>query len=699
MAPDMKQLRLVLILFLVLLVGVLFYTNRANLIAPYDAQYWKDRFEHSQWQLPLSPRTIGDNGLYAYEGYELAHGANPTTYNAEIPPLGKYAIGAVIRLTGNSYWYGVISAIMAAVLFYLLANKILKNTTFALVATTWFVCDPLFISQWPATMLDSMHLVFLLLFFILLFEYGKRKRTILYVVLPGVALGAFSAIKYPVLSVILVAMGCYYMWQKRRSILHIIMFLVSAGATYILTYGRYFLMGHTLLDWLRVQKWMFAFYANSRLESNVGSIWTTLLTNHYQNLFTKMWQTVPEWSIAWPIVTLSGFLVLYRLLRQNNKQRLFFLTMSCSVVLIAIFYTFTPFWTRYLLLIMPFLYMATASVLKTMKTKLVIVLCTLGLITVNSCASWRIIFPTPEADIRQFTYDWQQGFFQDMYERFTVGAKAKEDRYVFHRDMQGLMQGGEVEAIDISIPPITWKRFVSLQYVSLVVTYSTRHLGKFTETIRLPVVNERGLWRIPWQPHYVVPELAQGDTLKTTVVPARRGAIRGHDGEILAEDVLSFMIWITPKLVDTTKETVMLKYLETTFGFPRYSAVEFYHRYSINSQPDWPVPVAVLPALLDQSARLSLLSYPGISLTTALGRFQLPGRKDEIGVVKNTQYLECCSALYTTTTYDGISGLEEIYNAKLKGQNGGSLVIVDRAGKIIRTLIDTEKIDGEDVLL
>ncbi len=91
----------------------------------------------------------------------------------------------------------------------------------------------------------------------------------------------------------------------------------------------------------------------------------------------------------------------------------------------------------------------------------------------------------------------------------------------------------------------------------------------------------------------------------------------------------------------------------------------------------------------------TLKTYSGISLTPAIGRLETP----ESGMVGNTLYRECCSYLYTTTAYDGISGPEQLFNAKLKGQNGGSLVIMDKTGKIIRSLIDSKKRNGEDVLL
>ena len=684
MAQDMKKLTISFILLLLLFAAVFFWANRANLSSIYDPAYWNDRFNHSQWRLPLSPRTIGDNGLYAFEGYQLIHGGDPTQFNAEIPPLGKYAIGAVIHVFGHDSWYGVITSLLIFILYYMLAKKIAKTTLFALVATTIFACDPLLVSQWPATMLDNLHLVFLLLFFILLGSYTKRKQNISTIIMSGIALGAFSAVKFPVLSAILVSGGAYYIWQTNKNIRDIIILIITTITTYILTYAQYFLLGHTLIDWFHVQTWMINFYYHGSLQANMGSIWTTLLVNRYQNLFTNLWQPVAEWTASWPIITiLTGYVVVRFLTQKPHKTTPLVFTISASILLMVILYTVIAFWTRYLLLILPFLYLGAAVVIRTFKHKWMIVVCIFTLISFNTYTSWHILFPAPDADVQQFVYDWKHGFFQDMYERFTIKAKNKTDRYTFLRNMQQIARDGEIEATDITTNTIM------PHSVALTVTYHTRQLGEFTEHINLPVVNENNQWRIPWETHYFMSALQNGETLKTTVIPAKRGTLTDHTGQILAKDIPGFMIWITPKLIDQSREQRMLKSLETLFGgLPRFSAVGFYHRYSVNSQPDWPVPIGVLPASVS-------VDFPGMTLTPTTDRYETP----QVGLVNNRSYTECCSFLYSTTTYDGISGLEQTYNGTLKGQNGGTLDILDKKGNIIRTLIRREKKDGEDVSL
>src|SRR3990167_8189705 len=144
-----------LVLIILSHLALVLFTNRAVFFSKFDEVYWKDKYEHSQWKLPLSVRTLGDDGLYLYEGFRLIHGGDPTLLNAEVPPLGKYLIGLSILLFGNGHWYGFIVNASVIFLVYLLTKNMFVT---ALVAT-----DPLITSQFPLTMLDSLQLMFLLL--------------------------------------------------------------------------------------------------------------------------------------------------------------------------------------------------------------------------------------------------------------------------------------------------------------------------------------------------------------------------------------------------------------------------------------------------------------------------------------------------------------------------------------------------------
>ncbi|EKD87578.1 MAG: hypothetical protein ACD_36C00015G0001, partial [uncultured bacterium] len=166
----MRVLKKVLALIILAHLALILFTNRALFFSTFDEAYWKDKYEHSQWKLPLSARTLGDDGLYLYEGFRLIRGGDPTLLNAEVPPLGKYLIGLSILIFGNGYWYGFLINTLSLITLLFLSNILLKNLLGALLVTTLIATDPLITSQFPLSMLDSLQLLFLLLTFLFLLK-------------------------------------------------------------------------------------------------------------------------------------------------------------------------------------------------------------------------------------------------------------------------------------------------------------------------------------------------------------------------------------------------------------------------------------------------------------------------------------------------------------------------------------------------
>lgn len=678
------------------------YVNRALLFSKFDVAYWKDKYEQSQLALPLSPRTIGDDGRYLYEGYRLIHGTDPTNVLAEVPPLGKYLIGLSIVLFGNGSWYGALVTMFSVIVFFFLAKRLYGSTSLALATTTLFALDPLLVEQFPLPMLDSLQLATLLLFFLLLVNMPQKSETkkgILICSATGFILGLYSNTKIPLLTPVLVCIGSVIIWQKKREFRSLVLFLFAGFVGYLIPYAGYFIHGHSFQNWLSLQKWMLAVYQSSKLAPKIGSIWTTLFFNQYQNLFTSALEKVHQWTPLWPLVGGAGLIKLVASLYQRKAgHREEWRAMSIFTILTFLFYTFIPFWTRYILLILPFLYIGTGSLLGRM-TNQKLAGATIGImIIINAVYAVRMLFPTPEATVRQFLYDWEHGFFQDMYENLTSDAKNGMKRFSFHRFGQYLYYDGEIEAVTIHMLPTHWSRTKNHQSVALQVAYTTRHLGSFTETTNLSLQKEASIWKVDWTWSNLLPHLAPDMVLQTTVDIARRGSIRERNGTVLAMDVPGTMVWITPKDVDRETEDRMLQLLEKLFQ-KKIRSVHFHNRYSANTQPDWAIPVGVLREPINGKTQRELTSYPGLTLTPAFTRRTATGHDDSTGVVANTLFPECCSFLYTTTSYDGISGLELQYNTVLKGYNGGSLQMKKPDGSVVQTFISREKHDGSDVVL
>ena len=191
---------LLIFIALIHLVNIL-NVQRENIFQKYDSVYWQDRFEHSQWQLPLSKRIIGDDGLFSFVGYKLTNGMDPSSINAETPPVGKYLLGYSIALFKNPVYISLFMGIGSLILFYLIATRILKNKTYALFTTLLLFLDPLFFSQFWHAWLDMPQLFFLLANILLLLSLtSKHGKINTFLVLgSGLMLGFFSQTKPAVL--------------------------------------------------------------------------------------------------------------------------------------------------------------------------------------------------------------------------------------------------------------------------------------------------------------------------------------------------------------------------------------------------------------------------------------------------------------------------------------------------------------------
>lgn len=679
----MRTITKILALILLVHFSLILYANRALFFSKFDEPYWRDKYEHSQWKLPLSARTLGDDGLYLYEGYRIIKGGDPTLLNAEVPPLGKYLIGLSILIFGNGHWYGFIVNMLALIALFFVNKTLLKNTLAAFMVTVFVATDPLITSQFPLTMLDSLQLFFLLLTLLLLIQNR--------LLIAGLAFGLFSETKFPILGPPVAILIIIYLWQTTKSLKKLFLFFTASALAYLLPYTHYFILGHNFFDWLRVQKWIASFYLNANLTLNVGSSITALFSGWYQNLFTKAWVYAPEWSPVWtiiaPLAAISSMLTLKKILK--GQEKIVWLPIAGFTLFSLLFFAIIPFWTRYLVLPLPFFYLMSGKLIFSKRPLPLIII----FLFINLFVTIGILFPTPERMLMQLSYNWRYGFFHDVYEDLTADKKATS-RDEFRRFGRQTFAQAEIENASVSFDMTRLSRFTSPQVIPVRITYFIRHLGSFSEDKAIQVVKENDQWRIPWEWNYLMNNLTKNLHLETIVDEARRGNILASDKTRLAEDFESVMIWATPGLLDKSREEELLKLLWNLFDHT-VAHIAFHQRIVGNTQPDIPIPLGVLY----KPAPSELRSFPGITLTTHLGRRYRQSNIVTVGEVENKQYFECCSWLYTTTTYDGIDGIEKERNSELKGYNGGTLVIKDRSGNVIRTIISLQKQDGKDVQL
>ncbi len=695
----MRRFVIPLLLILFTYLSVVVFTNRALLFSRFDDVYWKNKYEQSQWKLPLSIRTIGDDGLYLYEGYRLVHGSDPTSSNAEMPPLGKYLIGISIVLFGNGYLYGFMVTVGLVIATYFLAKTILKDSVLALCVALLLATDPLITNQYALTMMDALQALLLVTFFSVVFSIHspQQPRLLFRAFVAGLLLGLFSVTKLPVLTPILIVFGGLYVWITTKK--PAVLFGVASGivAGYVLPYSAYFLHGHTIIDWIKIQKWMVSFYLHSNLTPTWGSAISVLFTGMYQNIFSRGWLPASEWTPVWGILTFSLITaIILRIRTRISRMHHDILLMTC-VSVIGI-YAFIPFWSRYLVVILPLLYIVGMNrlIARFPNPAKIGIVCLL--LIINISASIHILFQSPNATAQQYIYNTEHLLFADLYEDTTNDYRASTQRKAFEQFGYSTMADAEIEFIDITPTNTLTDRWTSPQYLTANAVYFTRRLGTFTAPIRIPFVKEDGRWRIPWNWSLLLPDLSETTRLVSSVDEAKRGTINGTDRKPLAQDILGTTIWITPDHTDKSKEDQLLQLLEKLFE-GRLPKVAIHQRFVGNTSPTIPIPLGVTPHTKTHPFMQALLTFPGITFTNNVAREYHPSDLFNIGTVSNTTYPECCSYLYTTTAYNGTRGIEETHNTHLKGINGGTLRLHDHQGTPIHEFIRATKLDGKNVQL
>lgn len=688
-----KLVTIILACLLIAYLAVVGYAFRGYYFTIHDPHYWQERYSQSQWQFPISPRVLGDDGLYLAQGDLLIQGKDPTLYNPEVPPVGKYLIGLTTHTLHNGPILGFIVSSAVILIFYWVCFLLFRSTLFSLTLTLLLAVDPLFTDQFHLTMMDSLQLLFFLLTVLCLVYYSRNKN--LWSLLAAAAtLSLAAGTKVPVLAFPLALFITLYLLAK-RNVHSALLFILTFAAFYVLPYIQYFRLGHSLREWISVQSFMAKTYLMSKLEAPKGVLFTSLLFNRTASLFTGERQTASFFSLAWPFLTLAGLLGAIRLF---FTKYLAFLFISTYVLLFIIIFSWLPFWQRYLVTLLPFFILSLGYLLHPFylayRTVVVIGLC--FVIGLHILPTSKVLFPTPESTVRQFLYDWEHGFFADMYQHIDSTTTHSLTRDAFTTMGLTVFTNLQIETITASIAATPeWRTRERIQNIPVRITYVTRHLGPLSHTTDVPIIYEQGRWKIAWDWSLLLPHFQPQATISTVVHRARRGTLYDTKGRILAQDIQSAEITILPTQLVPHQESSLSTLIAELLGSP-IEPFEVHHRYAFNRLMNYAVPIGVPVQPLTNSQINHLLTFSGIQLQPAFIRTYPNGYSDTIGTLTNTTYLECCSRLYSASNYRGMSGYEQRYDTQLSGQNGGSISMIYPNGATV-VLLSRPKQDGEHI--
>jgi dolichyl-phosphate-mannose--protein O-mannosyl transferase len=214
---------------------------------------------------------VFDEHYYVHDAVALLHHglAGPGWHTADQatqshPLLGDETIALGVAVLGDNPWGWRATSALAGValiaLVYPLARRLLLRRPWAVAAAGLAACDTLLIVQSRVAMLDGFVALWTLLCVYCALRAARARQGKLWLILCGVVGGLAVSSKWSGALALVAALAVLILWRRRARhvpIAWLVLALVAVpGAIYVLTYVPYFAAGHSLGQWLDLQRFM-----------------------------------------------------------------------------------------------------------------------------------------------------------------------------------------------------------------------------------------------------------------------------------------------------------------------------------------------------------------------------------------------------------------------------------------------------------
>ncbi|MFB9750849.1 penicillin-binding transpeptidase domain-containing protein [Paenibacillus hodogayensis] len=309
----------------------------------------------------------------------------------------------------------------------------------------------------------------------------------------------------------------------------------------------------------------------------------------------------------------------------------------------------------------------------------------------------------PVEAFRAYLSDWQQLDYAGMYDRLTPEAQAgisKEDFAERYRNIYGGI-GAERLAVTAAATgqadtagsegEAAFGYHAELETVAGPV--------RFDHQVKLLRVKEgkRNAWKVQWEPSLLFPNMSLGDKVRVQTTRGARGEILDRNGLGLAVNGTGIQIGIIPGKLGEDAEQSKTKLASML----KISKTDIDNKLSASwVKPELFVPIAFVP---EEDASL-YLQIPGTDFQKknvrvypyAEAAAHLTGYIGEI----NAEQLERLKTKgYEMGDWIGQSGLEQLFEERLRGTAGARIAIVSAEGKEKAVIARTEASPGQTVRL
>lgn len=345
-----------------------------------------------------------------------------------------------------------------------------------------------------------------------------------------------------------------------------------------------------------------------------------------------------------------------------------------------------------------------------------IIITVAGAVILASVATAGILFyrkltsQTREKAIEEYMSYIEKQEYDKMYELLDESSKKAVSKEDFITRNQNIYEGIEAEKIQLDIPEEQDKD----QPLSYRVTMDTL-AGELTYDADTFFEKEKGQWHLVWDDSVIFPGLESKDKVSVSSVEAKRGSIYDRNDMLLAGQGEVESVGLVPgKMNIQAEEDIedLAEILGTTAEFietqldASWVQQDSFVPLKKMTQQQLDEPYISKDGSTSESGSIQdkLLEYPGVLISKAESRVYPYGECTAhlLGYVQqiNAEELEEMKGKgYNEQSVIGKSGLEKLYEDRLREKKGYRISILDEQGEEKQALAVKPAEDGENIKL
>lgn len=309
------------------------------------------------------------------------------------------------------------------------------------------------------------------------------------------------------------------------------------------------------------------------------------------------------------------------------------------------------------------------------------------------------VLPTAAEELASYVSCLQAGDYQGMYGFLTEQSRANIGEEDFISRNQNIYEGMEASGIQMELGESQ-----ELNEDQELIHYRMRmdtSAGEISYENQVTFTkNEEKRYRMEWDSNQIYPGFGTTDKIKVTTAKSKRGQIVDRNGELLAgEGIVSSVGLVPGKMSEDSAADLerMAELLEVSVESIQKKLGASY----VKDDSFVPVKMVSKEAM---ELKAELLKIPGVMISDAKSRVYPLGK----AAAHMTGYVQNISAEelekrkgqgYSATSQLGKSGLESIYEDRLKGTDGKEIYIADSEGNKLQVLARREPRDGDTIRL